>query len=103
MRVDMESKVRSDCYVTIQGWMLNKLNLKNNELIIFAIIYGFSQSGEDEYTGSLQYLADWCGCTKQGVIKCLKSLIEKDYIIKTEKFSNGVKFCSYKASSNILI
>lgn len=98
----MESKVRDDCYVVTAGWMRNKLNLKNNELTIYAIIYGFSQSGEDEFTGGLQYLADWCGCTKQGVLKCLKSLIEKDYIIKTELFKNDVKYCTYKVNFNII-
>ena len=65
-------------FVTIQGWMRTELNLKGNELIVYAVIYGFSQTEEQWYTGSLQYLADWCGATKQGVLKNLKSLTDGD-------------------------
>ena len=89
------NKVKNENYILIQGWMLNELALKNNELLIYSIIYGFSQTTGTEFTGSLQYLADWCSCTKQGVIKCLKSLISKNLIIKKETFNNGVKFCTY--------
>ena len=75
--------------------MRSQLDLKGNELLIYACIYGFSQTDENRYKGSLQYLADWCGATKQGVLKNLKSLIEKGLIIKTDKFINGVKFVEY--------
>lgn len=88
-------KIREDNYINIQGWMVTELNLKGNELLIFAIIHGFSQDGETRFTGSLQYLADWTSATKQGVSKNLKSLVEKGYIGKEEKFVNGVKFCEY--------
>lgn len=99
---EIRSRIKDDNYIQIQGWMLNKLNLKNNELLIYAIIYGFSQDGESEFNGSLQYLADWCNCTKQGVLKCLKSLLEKDYIKKLEYTKNNIKFCSYKTNLDIL-
>ena len=33
-------------YINIQGWMRTKLNLTDNKLIMFAIIYGFSQGWE---------------------------------------------------------
>ena len=75
--------------------MVKDLKLKGNELIVFAIIYGFSQLDSQKYEGSLQYLADWTNSTKQGVIKNLKSLIKKELIIKNEKVINGVKFCEY--------
>lgn len=98
----MESLVRDDNFVVIQGWMLNTLQLKNNELTIYAIIYGFSQSTGNEFTGSLQYLADWCGCTKQGVIKCLKSLCEKNLINKRVSYNNNIKYCAYSINYEIL-
>ena len=68
----MKSKVINQNYIVIQGFMVNELNLKGNSLIIYAIIYGFSQSENQRYTGSLQYLADWTNSSKQGVIKTLK-------------------------------
>ena len=77
--------------------MVTSLRLKGNELLVYAIIYGFSQDYETRFTGSLQYLADWTNSTKQSCIKCLKSLIEKGYITKHENIVNGVKFCEYQA------
>lgn len=89
------SKVKRDNYIALQGWMITDLNLKGNELIIYACIYGFSQAEDQVFSGSLQYLADWTNSTKQGVMRCLKSLVEKGYITKAEKVINGVKFCEY--------
>ena len=87
--------MQAEQFITIQGWMRTQLNLKGNDLLVYAIIYGFSQDGETHFTGSLQYLADWCGATKQGVQKNLKNLIDKGYIEKFEVEKNGVRFCEY--------
>ena len=92
------SKVNDKNYIVIQGWMLTALHLKGNELLIYACIYGFSQLEGQVFSGSLQYLADWTNSTRQGVVKCLKSLIEKGYIAKADKIVNGVKFCEYRAT-----
>lgn len=93
-----ESKVKDENYISIQGWMVTKLGLKGNELLIYAIIYGFSQTEDQTFNGSLQYLADWTNSTKQGVTKNLKALVEKGYIIKKDKYINNVKFCEYYAT-----
>lgn len=90
-----ESKVKRENYITVQGFMLTDLKLKGNELLIYACIYGFSQTENQVFNGGLRYLADWVNSTKQSVIKCLKSLEEKGYIIKREKYINGVKSCEY--------
>lgn len=93
-----ENKVTRENYIVVQGFMVKDLMLKGNELLIYAMIYGFSQAENQVFSGSLQYLADWTNSTKQGVIKNLKSLIEKGYIVKQEKMINGVKFCEYYAT-----
>lgn len=87
--------MKSENYITIQGWMRNELNLKGNDLLVYAVIYGFSQDGNNEFTGSLQYLADWCGATKQGIQKNLKNLIDLGFIKKRVFEKNGLKFCAY--------
>ena len=89
--------INDENYINIQGWMITKMGLKNNELLVYAIIYGFSQDGKNGYEGTLQYLADWCSSTKQGVSINLKSLVDKGYLIKEEEYRNNVKFCKYKA------
>ncbi len=92
------SKVKDGNYIVIQSFMVKDMKLKGNELLIYAAIYGFSQTENQAFTGSLQYLADWTNSTKQGVIKNLKSLVEKGFITKDEQYINGVKFCEYRTT-----
>lgn len=93
------SKVKAENYIVIQGWMLTDLQLKGNELIIYAIIYGFTQSGDEQvFSGTISYLSEWTNLTKVSVISILKSLTEKGYITKFEEVKNGVKFCQYKTN-----
>jgi len=94
-----ENKVDRNKFIVLQGWMISDLHLKGNELIIYACIYGFTQMENQVFNGSLQYLADWTNSTKQGAIRCLKSLVEKGYIQKRHKMINGVKFCEYYATN----
>lgn len=89
--------MNNDNYIVIQGWMRNELNLKGNELMVYALIYGFSQDNESMFDGSISYIADWIGSTKQTVHNTLKSLCDKRLLIKKEDFRNGIKFCSYKS------
>lgn len=87
-------------YITIQGFMVTDLKLKGNELMVYAIIFGFSQYQGQVFNGNLQYLCEWTNSSKQGVIKALKSLQEKGLIGKTEKYTNGVKSCEYYVTEN---
>lgn len=88
------SVIRDSNYVVIQGWMITRLGLKGNELLIYAVIYGFTQNGEIEFVGSMKYLADWTNSTVESVRKCIKSLIDKGYIVKT---LDGSGVNAYKA------
>lgn len=98
-----ESRIKDENYYQIQGWMINRLGLKGVPLNVYAIIYGFSQDGENEYTGSLQYLCDFCGgVSKPTIINALKSLVETGYLIRREEFINGVQFNRYKANLPLL-
>lgn len=91
--------VKRENYITIQGWMVTELKLKGNELLVYAIIYGFSQTEQQNFTGSQSYFAEWTNSTRQGINKTLKYLIEKGLIEKIDKYVNGVKFCHYRATS----
>lgn len=82
-------------YIVIQGWMITELHLSGRELILYALIYGFSQGGNPGYNGSLKYLMEWLESTKKTVISALSSLVEKGLITKFEDTVNGVKFCRY--------
>ena len=93
-----ESKIKDDNYYQVTGWMLNKLKLKGTPLNVFAIIYGFSQDGESEFSGSRQYLVDFTNSSKPTVDKALNELCNLNYIIKTSKVTNNITFNSYKAN-----
>ncbi|MDE6004455.1 MAG: helix-turn-helix domain-containing protein [Oscillospiraceae bacterium] len=93
--LDKKSIVKNENFIVIHGWMVNELNLKGNELLVYAIIYAFSQTENQFFTGSLKYLADWTSSTKQGVMKNLKSLLENNLIQKEEYYVNNVKFVKY--------
>ena len=91
-----DSRINADSYIVVQGWMITELNLKGNELLVFAIIHGFSQDNAGEFTGSLQYLADWTNSSKRWCIKSLQALVDKGLLIKKEIWLEGVKYCTYK-------
>ena len=97
-----ESKVKDDNFFLVSGWMLNRLNLKGVSLQVFSIIYGFSQDGEGSFTGSLQYLCDFTNASKNTILKALKELVDKGYILKSENTINGVRFCTYKTNAPLV-
>jgi hypothetical protein len=49
----MQTKSISNNYISIQGWMVEQLGLKGNELLAYALIHGFSQDGKNQFTGSM--------------------------------------------------
>ena len=103
MNKEKETKlIQPESFVTIQGWMVTHLKLKSNELMIYAIIYGFCQIRGQVFSGSVRYLAEWTNSTKRGVYKNLKSLVDKELIEKIEENINGVKFCKYTICENRL-
>lgn len=97
-----KSRIQDRQYYVIHGWMLNHLKLSGNELVIYAIIYGFSQDGSSEFSGSIDYLAQWTGISRSTVIRALKKLVENGYIIKTETYFNDVKMVKYRYSKDAL-
>lgn len=93
-----KNKVRNESFVLIPGWAVCDYGLKGNELLIYSIIYGFSQEENQTFRGSLRYLMDWTSLGKTAVIAILKKLVEKGLIKKIERFENNVKFCEYYAT-----
>jgi predicted transcriptional regulator len=85
----------SNNYVVIQGFMIESLGLKSNELFTYALIYGFCQDKDSEFTGSVSYICTWLSCSKNTALKCIKSLIKKGLIKKEVEFKNGLTFNHY--------
>lgn len=90
-------------YITILAPMVSKLKLNGNNLIIFALIHGFTKDGEHKFKGSLEYICRWTNLSKSTVIATLKALTEKGFINKEENIINNVKFCSYSTNYECLL
>lgn len=97
-----KKNVFEDTYISIQGWMVSVLNLKGNELLAFALIYGFNQDGESEFKGSINYIMKWLNCSRPTAIKTTNSLMEKHYVIKRQEQINGVKFNRYSVEWDVV-
>lgn len=90
-------------YITILAPMVSKLKLSGNNLIIFALIHGFTKDGDHNFNGSLEYICKWTNLSKSTVIVTLKALVDNGLINKKETIINGVKFCSYTTNYDNLV
>lgn len=85
------TKIQDNNYISIQGWMITKLKLTGKKLILFALIYGFSQTPGTYYTGSLAYASEWMDCDRTYVSKVLAKLIEEGLIWKEDVYDTAGK------------
>lgn len=92
--------MKKENYITIQGWMVSQLKLSGNELICYALIYGFTQDEESEFKGSLSYVAEWLNVSKGNARLILKKLVDKGHLVKRDEVINNIRFCRYKALLN---
>lgn len=84
--------ISDENYILIQGWMRTEMGLSGAALMVYATIYGFSQTGNCYYSGSIDYLAEWAGVKRRQVISILKELTESGYIEKNEVGYNRFKY-----------
>ena len=89
-------EVKDGTYVNIQSFMVNELHLSGNALIIYAVIYGFSQDGDSWFTGSRSYLAAWCQASKSTVSRNLETLCSDGLIERRERTESGVLLVDYR-------
>ena len=75
---------------------MRALGLSGNDLMVFALINGFSQDGQGCFYGSLNYICETCGISKSTALRILQDLTQRGFIIKKEIYENGVKSVSYR-------
>lgn len=93
-----KNSISNKNYYVVQGWMRTELGLSGNALMLYAIIYGFSQTTNTAFTGSVDYLCDWLGgVSRPTVINTLKDLVAKGYLSKKSTGINGVVYNRYTA------
>lgn len=94
--------MKDEGFIPVLGWMVNRLNLSGNELLCYALIYGFSQDGQSEFKGSQSYIAESLNVSRENTRKVLQRLEEKGLINKRDESIAGVKFCRYSVNIDIV-
>lgn len=82
----------SEQFVKLHTWM-TELGLNPSELIVFAVIHGYTASC-GEYHGGVEVLGKWTGLRRQHVYPFLKSLVDKGLIRQT-RTSGGRHAAAY--------
>jgi len=90
-------KIKNENYLTIQGWMYNLGLSSTTEIMAYALVYGFSQDENSQFSGSIAYIQSWLQCSKSTAINTMKKLQDKGLIIKHQEQRNGVVFNNYIA------
>jgi len=73
---------KDENYITIFGWMTNRLKLSGNELLVYALIFSFAKDGITEFHGSAEYIASALNMSRRTVVSTLKSLTNNGLIKK---------------------
>lgn len=77
---------------------MRALGLSGNDLMVFALINGFSQDGQGCFYGSLPYICETCGISRRTAIYILNDLVERGFLLKNETIQNGVKRVLYQVN-----
>ena len=89
------SKFKNNNHYTIFGWMIHRLGLKDAKLIVYAIVYSFSQDGENEFYGGRKYMAEASARSLPTIDRMLVELEKDGLIKKMERENDGVSHCRY--------
>ncbi len=77
--------IKDENYYVIHGWMRNRLGLNGNKLIVYAILYGFSQDGESEFRGSVEYITEFTGAGEKTIRNTLNALVGAGLVKKVDR------------------
>lgn len=84
-------------YIVVMGWMMTALGLSGNDLLCYALVYGYSQDNQGAYFGSLQHTADALNISRRAAADVINRLVERGAITRTHVEKNGIVRCMYKA------
>ena len=84
-------------YIVVMGWMMSTLGLSGNDLLCYALIYGYSQDSQGAYFGSIAHTAEALNIGKRTAVDVLNRLVERGCVSKQNVKINGVDRCIYKA------
>ena len=83
-------------YFIIYDWMIQELHLKGSELLIYAIIYSYCESGNKAFNGSLSLLSKKSGIEHRQLIRVLQRLVVKGFLAKEIAMDRGIALPIYR-------
>jgi len=83
-------------YIVVESWMTQELRLSGNELLVYAIIYGFSQTKNQVCTCGDEYMATWLNVATRSIVRSKNQLIARKLIEKVYNDQDKRK-CGYIA------
>ena len=90
-------------YIVILPPMISQLKLSGNNLIIFALIHGFTKDGLHKFYGSIDTICERTNLSRPTVISILKNLTDNGLLNKEEQVTNNIKTCLYTTNYDELI
>jgi uncharacterized phage protein (TIGR02220 family) len=67
-------------FINVQGWMINHTPFTGNDLLFYALVYGFSQDGRTKFKGGYSYIAKTLKITRRGAMKLCNRVVKTGYI-----------------------
>lgn len=68
-------------YIIIQPWMIKNMHLNGKDLLLYALIHGYSRKGSNNYCSCQKdYFAKWLQCRKDNVQRQINQALNKGYI-----------------------
>lgn len=95
--------MKKNDYILIQAQMISDLHLKGNELLVFALIHGYTKGGSNTCRASLNYIANWIQTGKSAVIKAINNLEAAGYVNRHEYLDGNVKCVEYTTNYEALL
>ena len=84
-------------FIVVMGWMMTSLGLSGNDLLCYALIYGYSQDRQGAYFGSLAHTAEALNISRRAVVDVLERLVARGAIRRKHVIMDGVQRCMYTA------
>lgn len=95
--------MKKNDYILIQAQMISDLHLKGNELLVFALIHGYTKDGRHRCRASLKYISGWIDTSKSAVIRAINTLEEAGYICRHTYLEGNVECVEYTTNYEALI
>ena len=95
--------MKKNDYILVQAQMISDLHLKGNELLIFALIHGYTKDGRNRCRASLKYISGWVDTSKSATIKAINRLEEAGYVERHTYMEGNVQCVEYSTNYEALL